>query len=82
MRSYVYCYYNRKGGFYTAPVINPYDTEKIVEMTQRTFRSNVGEVEHTLQLENDLYYLGMFDDETGEFIIDGKPQFLTNFVEE
>ena len=81
MMAYVYCYYNRKGGFYTAPVVNQFDKEEIVELSHQSFLTNVGTPEHLQQLEHDLYFLGLYDTKTGQFKLEIKPEFLTSFVE-
>lgn len=81
MKHYVYCYYKKKAGFFTQPVLNPYDTELIVDLTQRTFAANVGTPDHDAQSECDLYYLGQFEDVTGTFELLNHPEFLCSFVD-
>lgn len=81
MMANVYCYYNRKAGFYTAPIVSPYDKDQIVELTHQSFIANVGSPEHLQQLEHDLYFLGLFDTKTGAFQLELKPEFLTTFTE-
>lgn len=81
MISYVYCYRNLKAGFYTAPVCNQFDKEKIIEQTQRTFILNKGTAEHEQQKEVDLYFLGLFDDKSGAFQLLEKPEYLCSFTE-
>lgn len=81
MKHYVYAYFKKKGGFYTQPILNPYDKELIVELTHRTFLSNVGTPEHQEQAECELYYFGLFDDVSGKFDLLDHPEFLTSFVD-
>lgn len=81
MTLYVYSYYKKKGGFYTQPVLNNFDNEEIVQLSQRAFLMNKGSQEHEEQKECDLYALGTFDDVKGQFILNEKPVFLCSFVE-
>lgn len=76
-----YCYFNRKGGFYTAPFFNQYDTGVMLELIGRSFK-NASKDEKNFLLESDFIYLGKFDDHCGDFDLLKKPTFLRNFVEE
>ena len=59
-----YCYFNRKGGFYTAPFFNQYDRNVMLELIERSF-NNATKDEKNFLLESDFVYIGKFDDHSG-----------------
>lgn len=70
-----YCYYNRKVGAYSAPSFESYEKELKKEMSHRGYLLAKDEQKATIE-ENDLYYVGTFNDKSGEFILLDKPEFL------
>ncbi len=76
-----YCYFNRKGGFYTAPFFNQYDAQVMLELIERSFKSASTD-EKKFLVESDFVFVGEFDDHSGDFRMLDKPKFLRNFVEE
>lgn len=81
MTLYGYCFYNKKIGAYTAPVWNQFDKDIAKESQYRAFLMTNKEEEKVFYSENDFYYLGTFDDKSGEFNLNIKPEFLCAFGE-
>lgn len=80
MKLHCYCYYNRKGGFYTAPFFNQYDKEIMLQLLERSV-ATASKDEKTFLEECDFCYVGQFDDQSGLAVLN-KPEFLRNFAEE
>lgn len=75
---YGYCYYNKKVNAFTAPTFEPYDQKVKVEMVQRAFIMS-NETDKMTYGDNELNFVGTFDDKTCTFKIENKPVFLCNF---
>lgn len=80
MKLYGYCYYNRKAGYYTPPIWNQYPKELMLEIIERSYAEASADEQAKLQ-ECDFTYLGEFDDKSGIFNLELKPEFLRNFTE-
>lgn len=81
MIKYIYTYWKKKAAFYTEPVTNNFEKDVCVELAQRAFTLNKGTDEHEQQKDVDLYYLGTFDDCSGEYHLVLKPEYLCSFVD-
>lgn len=72
MNKKIYSVYDRAAGRFGNPFICLND-----EMAQREFNCAFSAPEYQyLAKDLDLYYLGTFDDRTGEMVLENKPVFL------
>lgn len=76
---YYYCYYNKKAKFWTG-VFNggQVPPEAFVKSVARTLQLKPVDARSNNLDECDLYLIGQFNDETGEFIPQPKPELLLN----
>lgn len=65
MKKYCYAYFNKLGDFYGQPFFVDHKDEFVKILGQTLYSAKKDELE-ALQ-EDDLYFIGSFDNETGEF---------------
>lgn len=78
MKKYIYCYFNTLGGFYGQPFFADHIPEEFVKIYNQSLFSADKETLESLK-EDDLYYLGNFDNESG--VIDSKIEFLCHLTD-
>lgn len=75
----VYAIYNRLISAYNPPIFTNEDSESIKSSLSRYCVLNSKEALAQHFNECELYKIGEFNDETGDFVIVGKPSFLCSF---
>lgn len=76
----IYCYKNDKVGTFSAPFASIFDREQIPEMVKRNLIENQENLKLDLIKESSLYFLGLFNDKTGD-LDSGSPEFIISLSE-
>lgn len=79
MKCYVYAFYNKKIGCYEKPIINNFPVDDFKTLVIRDVLVSTNEVKDKMA-ECELYELGQYDDELGEFNCH-KPEFVMGLSE-
>lgn len=66
MNKYIYCYFNKVLGFYSTPFALDAEPDKEKDIFIRDL-SVLSDTDLDTLKEDDLYFLGVFNDEMGEF---------------
>lgn len=78
MKLNVYCFFNNFGGFFGKPFLEVIEPDKYVEQFKQSLFGASVEVLESLK-EDDLYFLGTFDNVTGE--LESNKEFLIHLSE-
>lgn len=76
----IYAYKNDKVGSFSAPFVSIFDREQIPEMVRRNLIENKENLKLDLIKESSLYFLGLFNDKTGD-LDSGSPEFIISLSE-
>lgn len=66
MKKYCFAYFNKLGDFYGQPFFTDHKEEFVKILNQSLYAAKQEELESLK--EDDLYFIGTFDNETGEFV--------------
>ena len=74
MKCYIYAFYNKKIGAFEKPIVNNWCKEDFTQLVIRDVLVSDNAAKEKM-IECQLYELGIYNDETGEFDVH-KPEFI------
>lgn len=78
MKANLYAFRDRKANIYGTPFVSPNHS-----VAKREFNAFCNQTPNIYLAEDmELYFLGVFDNETGEVFGASKPEFMFNYVKE